>query len=194
MLRNKKVFLSLGIPFLIFFFIFGCLEIEDPNKSNIKSFLKEKVEEENKNKMKIISPAFKDGDYLNPKYTCMGENINPPLEFVNVPANTKSLVLIVSDPDAPSKSFIHWVVFNLDPNSTGIEEGKHPNANFGLNDYGTINWKGPCPPSGTHRYYFYFFALKEKLPLKDGATQEQISKEMQGKILAIGQIMGKFAR
>ncbi|MFN3910328.1 MAG: YbhB/YbcL family Raf kinase inhibitor-like protein [Candidatus Anstonellaceae archaeon] len=180
-MKNKAI-LILIIFFLFLFFAFGFLKNENQQK-------KEEVR-----KIKIFSPAFEDNGFIPQKYTCKGEDINPPLKISNISKEAKSLVLIVEDPDAPLKTFTHWVVFNLEPNIDEIKEGKPPDANFGLNDFKTIEWKGPCPPSGTHRYYFRLFELNKKILLNNGATKEELQKEMEGGIIEETYLIGKFSK
>lgn len=127
--------------------------------------------------MKLISLAFLEMDPIPSKYTCDGENVIPPLEIHEVDPNAKSLALIVEDPDAPGGDFVHWIVYNIDPNLRRIKEGETPEgAEEGINDFGQKNWGGPCPPSGTHRYVFKLYGLKEplkfdKTPNKDDFRQ-----------------------
>lgn len=145
--------------------------------------------------MKITSPAFENNQAIPSKFTCDGENINPELVFSNIPENTKSLSLIVEDPDAPGGTFVHWVVWNIDPQTTRLEEGSVPQgALLGMNDFGLRQYKGPCPPSGNHRYFFKLYALSETLDLKEGATKEELEKAMQGKIIEKAEIIGTYKR
>lgn len=143
----------------------------------------------------LRSPAFKEGEAIPSKYTCDGENISPPLLFENTPQGTKSLVLIVDDPDAPSKTWVHWVVYNIPATTAEAKEGKALSGSIeGLNDFGDRSYGGPCPPSGTHRYFFKLYALDQLLSLKEGATKEQVEKAMQPHILAEAQLMGTYSR
>ncbi len=150
---------------------------------------------------KISSPAFKNGDFIPVKYTCDGLDISPPLQWENVPKGTKSLVLIVEDPDAPVGVFTHWIVYDIPPNTTGISEGfpKKPFVNGikqGINDFGRIGYGGPCPPPGKpHRYFFKLFALdKETLGIKAGATKSQVIKAVNGHIIGTTQVIGIYGR
>lgn len=125
--------------------------------------------------MKITSSAFENGQMIPAKYTCDGENINPPLQFEDIPPQAKSLVLIVEDPDAPAKLWTHWVLFNMSPNITFINENSTPgNAEVGVMDFGKNEYGGPCPPEGTHRYYFKLYALSEKLEDMPEFTDREI--------------------
>ena len=112
--------------------------------------------------MKIISEVFENKQMIPQKYTCDGENINPPLQITDIPSNTESLVLIVDDPDAPSGDWIHWLVWNINPQTKEIMEDSVPeNAVVGTNDFKKMEYDGPCPPSGTHRYVFKVLALEK---------------------------------
>lgn len=150
--------------------------------------------------MKITSPAFKEGDMIPRKYTCDGEDISPPLAWEGVPANTKSLALISDDPDAPVGTWVHWVVFNLPPDSKRFSENipsdkTLPNgAKQGTNDFPGIGYGGPCPPGGTHRYYFKLYALDQMLDLAAGITKAQLLKAMENHVAAEAQLMGKYKR
>ena len=117
-----------------------------------------------KSSMKLTSSAFADGSLIPVKYTCNGKEISPPLEISGVPAGAKSLIIILEDPDAPTGTWDHWVVFNIDPKTLVIAEGTTPEgAIFGSNTGGTVAYEGPCPPSGTHRYVFTLYAISSKL-------------------------------
>jgi len=114
----------------------------------------------------ITSPVFENNGFIPKKYTCDGVDINPQLLIANVPSETKSLALIVDDPDAPAGTWVHWVVWNISPQTHEIKENSVPNgANQGLNDFRKRSYGGPCPPSGTHRYFFKLYALDTILTL-----------------------------
>ncbi|MDW7733392.1 MAG: YbhB/YbcL family Raf kinase inhibitor-like protein [Methanolobus sp.] len=140
----------------------------------------------------ITSSAFEDGDKIPVKYTCDGQNINPPFEFENVPEGTQSLVLVVTDPDAPSGNFVHWVVWNIVPVS-GIGENSVPGV-VGKNSYGKTSYNGPCPASGTHGYLFRVFALDTKLELESGSRVDELEDAMQDHVLSEGQLTGRYGR
>jgi len=145
--------------------------------------------------LQIKSEAFKDSQPIPSKYTCDGENISPPLQWSGIPQGTKSLVLIVDDPDAPKKAWTHWVVFNIAPTLTEIKEGEYPKGAYqGINDFKHPSYGGPCPPSGSHRYYFKLFALNDTLKLSPGATKEQVEKAMQHHIIGQAQLIGTYSR
>src|SRR3972149_12152740 len=133
--------------------------------------------------MEIESPVFKNNKLIPSKYTCDGENVNPPLLIDDVPENAKSLVLIVDDPDASRGTFVHWTVWNIDPHIKEIKENSRPqNAVEGRTDFGRSGYGGPCPPSGTHRYFFHIFALDTALSLPPAAAAKQFKAAMQGHI------------
>lgn len=140
----------------------------------------------------ISSSAFEDEGKIPSKYTCDGQNLNPPLEFGNVPNGTQSLALIVTDPDSPSGNFVHWVVWNVAPGS-GIDEGSVPGV-VGRNSYGKATYNGPCPSSGTHDYIFRVFALDTKLELESGSKVDELEEAMQGHVISEGQMTGKYGR
>jgi len=145
--------------------------------------------------MKIESTAFKDNKLIPPKYTCDGENINPPLVISDVPENAKSLVLIVDDPDAPRGTFIHWTVWNISPHIKEIPENSCPqNSVEGMTDSGRPGYCGPCPPYGTHRYFFKLFALNTTLDLDTSVKAAEIEKEIEENILVKTQLVGLYRR
>lgn len=151
-------------------------------------------------KMNITSPAFTEGGMIPAKYTCDGKDISPPLEWKNAPAGTKSFALISDDPDAPMGTWVHWVIYNIPADVTKLDEGVQPEKEFknrmrqGSNSWPRIGYGGPCPPSGTHRYFFKLYALDTLLDLKPGATKEQLLQAMKGHTLAEAQLMGKYRR
>jgi Raf kinase inhibitor-like YbhB/YbcL family protein len=142
--------------------------------------------------IKVFSSAFAANVSIPGKYTCDGTNVNPPLEFEGIPEDAESLVLIVDDPDAPMKTFTHWIVWNIEPVAK-IEEDSIPGVE-GRNDFKKIGYGGPCPPSGTHRYFFRVYALDRQLELKAGAGRKELEKEMVGHIIAEGELMGKYSK
>ncbi len=145
--------------------------------------------------MKIESAAFEDNKLIPPKYTCDGENVNPPLIISDVPENAKSLVLIVDDPDAPRGTWVHWTIWNMDPGVKEIPENSFPrNAVEGITDSGRSGYSGPCPPYGTHRYFFKLFALNTTLEIGASARAADIEREMKGNILAKAQLVGLYKR
>lgn len=152
-------------------------------------------------KIQITSATFKDGGTIPVQFTCDGKNFSPPLAWTGIPGGTKSLALIADDPDAPGKTWVHWVVYHISPDLTGLPEGLVKYANeggigvAGKNDFGNLGYGGPCPPGGKpHRYFFKIYALDTPLDLQQGATKAQVESAMQGHILAQGQLMGTFGR
>jgi Raf kinase inhibitor-like YbhB/YbcL family protein len=145
-------------------------------------------------KMKITSSAFQGGANIPSKFTCEGTDISPPLQIADVPPGAKSLALIVDDPDAPSGLFTHWTVWNISPQTGTIGEGAAPKGVHGTNDFGRSGYGGPCPPSGTHRYYFKIFALDRELDLPFGAKRGQLDAAMRGHIVAQGELMGRYSK
>lgn len=154
------------------------------------------------NQITITSDAFANGQSIPAKYSCNGKNISPALTWNEPPAGTQSLALIVDDPDAPVGTWVHWVLYNIPAATLSLQEdlritGKNtdPNAIYiGKNSSGKIGYDGPCPPSGTHRYFFKLYALDTSIDLLPGATKEQVLKEMDGHILAQGELVGTFSR
>ncbi|MEZ4087158.1 MAG: YbhB/YbcL family Raf kinase inhibitor-like protein [Candidatus Gracilibacteria bacterium] len=149
--------------------------------------------------MNIASSAFTHNGNVPSKYTCDGANISPPLEFSNVPEEAQSLVLIVDDPDAPAKTWVHWLVWNIDPTSTGTEEGTVPSGLNGqtvegTTDFGQTGYGGPCPPSGIHRYFFKLYALNAKLDLDASATKPDLEVAMEGHIIDQAELIGLYER
>ena len=142
--------------------------------------------------MEITSLAFKHNEKIPSKYTCDGEDMNPSLEIKNMPEGTKTLALIVDDPDAPMGTWVHWVVWNIPPEGR-IEEKSVPGEQ-GINDFNKPDYGGPCPPSGTHRYFFKVYALDTKLNLDKNSKKEDVEKAMQGHVLAKGEIIGLYSR
>ena len=145
--------------------------------------------------VKITSPAFKQRERIPPKYTCDGMDVNPPLTIENVPLKAKSLALIVDDPDAPRGTWVHWVLWNVDPGTREVKEQSIPTgATQGVNDFGNRDYGGPCPPSGTHRYFFKLYALDTALTLGPDATKAALEVAMKGHILAEAEIIGLYER
>ena len=144
--------------------------------------------------IKVSSPAFTEGGNIPSKFTCDGTDTSPPLKIDGVPENAKALVLIVDDPDAPGGPFTHWMVWNIDPKTTSLEEGKVPAGITGKNDFGKSGYGGPCPPGGTHRYYFKVFALNEQLKLPAGAKRKDLDAAIKGHVIVQGELMGGYSR
>jgi Raf kinase inhibitor-like YbhB/YbcL family protein len=144
--------------------------------------------------MKLSSSAFSEGSNIPPKFTCDGADTSPPLKIEAVPDSTRALVLIVDDPDAPGGLFTHWVVWNVDPKASSVPAGKAPGGTQGTNDFGHAGYGGPCPPSGTHRYYFKIFALDQQLSLSAGAKRKEVDAAINGHVIGQAQLMGRYVR
>lgn len=140
----------------------------------------------------VTSPAFRHNGFIPVKYTCDGDDVNPPLNVTGIPDGAKSLVLIVDDPDAPMGTWDHWIVWNINPVEV-IQENSVPGTE-GLNDSRTRSYTGPCPPSGTHRYFFKVYALDEKLDLKTNSRKKDVENAIKGHVLAKGEIVGLYKR
>jgi Raf kinase inhibitor-like YbhB/YbcL family protein len=145
-------------------------------------------------KMKITSSAFQEGGNIPSKFTCDGGDSSPPLQIAEIPSGAKSLVLVVDDPDAPSGLFTHWIVWNISPQTNAIAEGSAPKGVQGTSDFDKSGYGGPCPPSGTHRYYFKIFALDRELNLPSGTKRNQLDAAMKGHVVAQGELMGRYSR
>jgi len=146
----------------------------------------------NSEDLRVRSVAFSHGGHIPSKYTCEGENVNPPLEFTNIPENTKSLALIVEDPDAPRGVYDHWVVWNIPPNEA-IAENSNPGI-IGKNSFGNTNYGGPCPPSGSHRYFFKVYALDSRLEIKAGSDKKTLEDAMKDHVISSAELMGHYQK
>jgi Raf kinase inhibitor-like YbhB/YbcL family protein len=163
--------------------------------------------------IQLRTTAFADGGMIPHRFTCDGSDRSPDLSWSGVPENSRTLALICDDPDAPAGTWSHWVVFNLPARVTGLKEGvpatkRVPNSSMeessptgsngdaiqGENDFGKLGYGGPCPPSGTHRYFFRLYALDARLELGPEATRADVLKAIKGHILAEGRLTGKYAR
>ena len=142
----------------------------------------------------VTSPAFGDGGDIPSRNTCDGQDVSPPLRFVELPSGTVELALLVEDPDAPRGTFVHWVAWGLDPGKAELGEGEVP-AGAGKNDFGKRGYGGPCPPKGAqHRYVFTVFALSDRLELPPGASADDLKQAVSGRTLAEGRLIGRYAR
>ncbi len=142
--------------------------------------------------MKIKSPEFSNNSYIPSKFTCQGQDVNPELNIEEIPDQTKSMAVIVDDPDAPMGTWVHWVVYDM-PVTERIGEGTVPGKQ-GMNDFGRLSYGGPCPPSGTHRYFFKAYALDRELELDDGISKGELEKAMEGHILDQAELVGLYKR
>lgn len=145
--------------------------------------------------MKIFSPVFEDNKNIPTKYTCDLTNTNPELIFSEIPVSARSLVLIMDDPDAPTGTFVHWVMIKIDPNTTSILESSVPTGAIqGKNSANTNKYIGPCPPSGTHRYFFKLYALDKMLDLSSSAGKSEVEVAMKDHIIEEAQLIGLYQR
>jgi Raf kinase inhibitor-like YbhB/YbcL family protein len=186
-MENTKRLQKFFYLFMIVFF-FCCFQIID-NSCNSGG-----------KQMEITSSAFDEGEMIPVKYTCDDIDISPPLKWSNVPEGTKTFAIICDDPDAPMGTWVHWVLFNLPADTNELSENIPPDkvlpngARQGRNDFGKIGYGGPCPPGGTHRYYFKIYALSEELDMEPGITKSELLNAMDGTILSEGQLMGRYKR
>ena len=185
-----RVFLILMLLVLIS----GCIASEPDEETLIK-------EDVNMDVISVSSDVFENGGMLSSEYTCDGSDVSPGLFWNTVPAGTQSIALIVDDPDAPGGTWVHWVIYNIPADSTGLTTAVPKNKSLddgslqGKNDFGKIGYNGPCPPPGKpHRYFFKVYALDTTLSLTSGATKSQVEAAMSGHILAQGEMIGKYGR
>lgn len=147
----------------------------------------------------LESPAFDEGNTIPTRYTCEGEDVSPELRWQDAPANAQSFALIMDDPDAPGRTFTHWVLFNIPGDQTTLTEVLQPGdvGTSGTNDFGKTGYGGPCPPPGhgPHRYFFTLYALDtDTLNLSAGASRSEVEQAMQGHIIGQAQLMGRYER
>lgn len=142
--------------------------------------------------MTVTSSAFRTNGSIPAKYTCKGENINPPLDISDIPPNARSLALIIDDPDAPGGTWLHWAVWNI-PVTHHLQEDDIPGQQA-RNDFRRNTYGGPCPPSGKHRYFFKIYALDEVLDLAEGATFKELESAMADHIVGYGELVGRFSK
>lgn len=152
----------------------------------------------------LVSPAFANGAAIPPQYTCDGPDISPPLVWEGAPEESRSLALIVDDPDAPDPAapktiWVHWILYNLPTGTSGLPEGVAaatlpPGTKEGLNDWGATGYRGPCPPIGTHRYFHKLYALDDELPDLGTPTKADLEKAMAGHVLASAELLGTYDR
>jgi len=150
--------------------------------------------------IKITSSAFEDGGLIPAKYTCDGSDVSVPLQWDAVPEGTKSIALICDDPDAPMGTWVHWVIFGLPAETRELAENLPSDATLangakqGITDFGRTGYGGPCPPSGTHRYFFRIYALDTAVDLTSNAKKHDLLEAMEGHILGQGRLIGKYKR
>ncbi len=142
--------------------------------------------------MKLTSPEFENNKLIPRKFTCQGADVNPSLNIEGAPEKAQSLALVIDDPDAPMGTWVHWVVFDI-PMVSRIDENSVPGKQ-GINDFGRKNYGGPCPPSGTHRYFFKIYTLDKTLGLREGISKEELESAMQGHILDKAELIGLYKK
>jgi Raf kinase inhibitor-like YbhB/YbcL family protein len=153
----------------------------------------------------LKSRSFLEGATIPKTHTCDGADTSPPLEWLGVPQTARSMAVIVEDPDAPGGTFTHWVLFDVPPDLEGLEEAiaadgevsfsrTGSKARQGKNDFGRVGYGGPCPPGGTHRYYFVLYALDNRPELLSGTTRGELLQAMKGHVVAQGRLMGRYSR
>jgi Raf kinase inhibitor-like YbhB/YbcL family protein len=151
--------------------------------------------------IELSSPAFRHGDAIPEVYTCDGDDVSPPLQWQDVPEGAHSLALVMDDPDAPRGTWVHWLLYDIPPETHELPQDVSPAASFsgggsqGNNSWNRLGYGGPCPPAGSsHRYFFKLYALDGPLDLASGATRDRLLAAMEGHILAQGELMGTYAR
>jgi Raf kinase inhibitor-like YbhB/YbcL family protein len=176
--------------------LIGCSKESQPVPANVSA----QRSQQQQGQMKVESAAIKEGQPIPRQYTCDGINISPPLEWSGVPKSAKTVAIIADDPDAPAGTWVHWVLYNLPAENIGLVENVPATENLkaggfqGKNSFGKLGYGGPCPPSGTHRYFFKVYAVDAELPLKAGATKSDLETAMQGHIVAQAQLMGTYQK
>lgn len=193
---------------LLFVLIAGCIREDSQARdtSDVKNMTKQEIISERTavdgttpEKFSLTSSGFKQGDSIPSKYTCDGEDVSPQLFWGTAPYSTKTIALIVDDPDAPAGIFTHWVLFNLPDNKTGLPEGVPKIDRLvgggiqGKNDFGRIGYNGPCPPN-RHTYRFIVYALDVELKLNPGAARQEVLKAMEGHVLSKTELDGKYGK
>lgn len=152
------------------------------------------------NGMEISSPVFENEGAIPPRFSCDGDDVSPPLSWSGAPEGTRQFALIVDDPDAPGGTFVHWVYYNIPADASGLPEAvaaeahPAPGGTQGRNGFGRIGYGGPCPPGGTHRYFFRLYAVDTNLDLEPGRTSADLRAALEGHVLAQVELMGTFSR
>jgi Raf kinase inhibitor-like YbhB/YbcL family protein len=147
--------------------------------------------------MEIKSRSFNNEDRIPTRYTCDGEDINPPLDITDIPEEAETIALIMDDPDAPTGTWVHWLIWNIPVINQGfsIDEGVEPaDAVYGTNDFDKLEYGGPCPPFGTHRYFFKVYALDRELDLEEGSSKEDLMIEIEKYMIDWAQLVGKYSK
>ena len=183
---------------LISVWLAGCI----PGQSRVDGTLAQTIESEEGavESFQLFSPAFEHKTKIPARYTCSADDISPELQWRDVPDGVQSFVLIMDDPDAPVGTWVHWILYNIPGESTGLPEGFSKNeeladgAIHGKNSGGKTYYNGPCPPSGTHRYFFKLYALDVTLDLPVGGTKPEVLKAIQGHMIGMAELMGTYSR
>ena len=144
--------------------------------------------------MILSSPAFENNGTIPSEFTCDGSNVSPPLSISGVPKNTQSLALIMDDPDAPMGTFTHWTVWNISPEKSQFSKGEKIDFPQGMTSFGKPGYGGPCPPSGTHRYFFKLYALDTLLDIDESSKKKDLEQAMNGHIIEQATLFGKYTR
>jgi len=197
-MKNSKYLLLVFVFITIGAFLFFINKLSISNNKNPSTSpapFNGKLTTNSKN-MKLTSSSFENNGNIPTKYTCDGEDINPPLLISQVPQETLSLALVVHDPDAPIPGgFTHWILYNLNPQTKEIQENFKPTgSNEGKNSSGKVGWMGPCPPSGTHHYHFILYALDEILRFDSPPQKADLEKAIAGHILEQAELVGLYQR
>lgn len=188
---QKSSWSSIPLILAIGFFLSGSL---------LESKSQEKGKGGKKMAFELTSSAFSQNGMIPSQYTCDGKDISPALKWNDPPQGTKSFALINDDPDAPMGTWVHWVIFNIPIGDRELKEDMPPDAELkngarqGITDFGRIGYGGPCPPTGTHRYFFKLYALDTLLNLPSGCTKAQLLNAMKGHLLSEAQLIGKYKR
>lgn len=192
-----------GAAFLLLIIVAGVLLMRSahapPSQNSSSSIISSSTKRmETATTLTLASPVFEDATRIPSKYTCDGQDISPELHISGVPDGTQSLVLIVDDPDSPTGTWDHWIVFNISPTTTLIKEGTEPGGVEvgvgGTNTFGKTGYGGPCPGQGEHHYVFKLYALDAMLNLQEGATKKEIETAMEGHILAETKLVGLYKK
>ena len=150
------------------------------------------ISQESQSNMQLTSLVFGHNQLIPAKYTCDGEDVNPPLVINNAPESTQSLTIIVDDPDAPAGVWDHWIVFNIPPDTKVVAEGQEPEGVHGRGTGGNTDYYGPCPPDREHRYFFKVYALDTMLDLPEGSSKADVERAMEGHVLDKAELIGRY--
>lgn len=189
-MKHKSSLVLVSFVIIPIFLVIGCSNANEKTEDMIKN----KTTNNEVVSMKLTSPDFSNNGPMPSELTCDGLGISPELNIEDAPKNAKSLVLINDDPDAPVGTWDHWIVFNIPPTTEKIPKGQEPQGIGGRNSWGRTGYGGPCPPSGTHRYFFKLYALDTTLSLKENASKKDIESAMKSHIISKAELMGAYKR